>query len=261
MAPKLGMGLYGDPDLTNGFNDANLQFARQLGCTHVTLHLPGPKLCPNEDGIWKVADLIKCREQAAVHGLVLFAIENFEPQHWYKVLLGLPGKEVQMENLKTIVRNLGAAGIPCMGYLFALTGVYGHTTVGVRGGAQSVSVLEDHVPNPRGLGQEDGQTLRRGNGDLGLPLPKGEVWDRIVDVEAFASGEPQSATEAEMWERFAYYLHELVPVAEEAGVRLAAHPDDPPVPVLRGVSKLIYVGAILTTLCSSCISSDRCCDI
>ena len=30
------------------------------------------------------------------------------------------------------------------------------------------------------------------------------------------------------------------PVAEEAGVRLAAHPDDPPLPVLRGVSKLIY---------------------
>ena len=50
MAPKLGMGLYGDPDQPQGFNDANLQFARQLGCTHVTLHLPGHKLCPNENG-------------------------------------------------------------------------------------------------------------------------------------------------------------------------------------------------------------------
>ena len=85
MAPKLGMGLYGDPDQPEGFNDANLQFARQLGCTHVTLHLPGDKLCPNVDGIWQVADLVRCREQAASHGLVLFAIENFYPQHWYKV--------------------------------------------------------------------------------------------------------------------------------------------------------------------------------
>ena len=85
MAPKLGMGLYGDPDQPQGFNDANLQFARQLGCTHVTLHLPGHKLCPNENGIWQVADLVRCKEQAASHGLVLFAIENFYPQHWYKV--------------------------------------------------------------------------------------------------------------------------------------------------------------------------------
>ena len=47
--------------------------------------------------------------------------------------------------------------------------------VGVRGDAQSVAVLEDHVPNPRGLGQEDGQPLRRDSGGLGHPLPKGEV--------------------------------------------------------------------------------------
>ena len=36
------------------------------------------------------------------------------------------------------------------------------------------------------------------------------------------------------------FLEHLVPVAEEAGVRLAAHPDDPPVPVMRGAAKMIY---------------------
>eukprot|EP01045_Picozoa_sp_COSAG04_P014719 COSAG04_NODE_1117_length_8197_cov_19.090258_6_plen_103_part_00 len=36
------------------------------------------------------------------------------------------------------------------------------------------------------------------------------------------------------------FVRSCRPVAEEAGVRLAAHPDDPPLPVLRGVSKLIY---------------------
>ena len=92
------------------------------------------------------------------------------------------------------------------------------------------------MPNPRGLGQEDGQPLRRDSGGLGHPLPKGErcayaepahprvsnihvqltwlrcsqVWDTVVDAEAFASGELQSATEEEMWERFEYFLHELV---------------------------------------------------
>ena len=38
----------------------------------------------------------------------------------------------------------------------------------------------------------------------------------------------------QLWARLEDFLHEVVPVAEEAGVRLAAHPDDPPLPTLRG---------------------------
>jgi mannonate dehydratase len=44
----------------------------------------------------------------------------------------------------------------------------------------------------------------------------------------------------EIWRRLAYFLTELVPVAEEAGVRLAMHPDDPPLPSLRGTARLIH---------------------
>lgn len=43
-----------------------------------------------------------------------------------------------------------------------------------------------------------------------------------------------------MWKRITELLHAIVPVAEEAGVRLAAHPDDPPLPTLRGVARLIH---------------------
>jgi mannonate dehydratase len=44
----------------------------------------------------------------------------------------------------------------------------------------------------------------------------------------------------EIWRRFTNFLQEMIPVAEEAGVKLAIHPDDPPLPSLRGAARLIY---------------------
>jgi mannonate dehydratase len=46
-------------------------------------------------------------------------------------------------------------------------------------------------------------------------------------------------TEEEMWDNYAYYIKAILPVAEEEGVRLALHPDDPPVPSLGGVARIM----------------------
>ena len=45
-------------------------------------------------------------------------------------------------------------------------------------------------------------------------------------------------TAEEMWDNYCWYLERILPVAEEAGVRLALHPDDPPVPTLGGVARI-----------------------
>lgn len=44
-------------------------------------------------------------------------------------------------------------------------------------------------------------------------------------------------THQAMWERIEYFLRRVLPVAENAGVRLAVHPNDPPVPIYRGVAQ------------------------
>ena len=56
------------------------------------------------------------------------------------------------------------------------------------------------------------------------------------DAPAGTVGE---VTSEQLWYRLEEFLHEVVPVAEEAGVRLAAHPDDPPLPSLRGTARLV----------------------
>jgi mannonate dehydratase len=51
--------------------------------------------------------------------------------------------------------------------------------------------------------------------------------------------EAADVTEDELWENLQYFLDEIVPVAEEAGVNLALHPDDPPISPVRGVPRLV----------------------
>jgi mannonate dehydratase len=148
----------------------------------------------------------------------LEAIENFDPAHWHDVLLDGPRKKEQLENVKTIIRRLGRAGIPVMGYNFSIAGVCGRVTGRfARGGAVSVGM----------------------DGPLDTPIPNGMVWNMVYDPNA-PEGTLPAITHDELWQRLAFFLDEIVPVAESAGVKLAAHPDDPPMPTMRGQPRLVY---------------------
>ena len=153
-------------------------------------------------------------------GLELAAIENFSPKFWYDVLLDGPQRRQQMDGLKQLVRDAGRAGVPCIGYNFSIAGVYGWTRGPyARGNAHSV-----------GFGME---TI-----DQALPLADGMVWNMRYRP-AIPGAAPISVSNDQLWSRFAQFLEELVPVAEEAGVMLAAHPDDPPADQLRGTARLV----------------------
>jgi mannonate dehydratase len=71
-----------------------------------------------------------------------------------------------------------------------------------------------------------------------VPLPKGTVWNMVYEEEA--TGVLPSVSHDELWRRFAQFLEEIIPVAEQAGVRLALHPDDPPMPTMRRQPRLVY---------------------
>lgn len=218
--------------------DENFKFARQCGCTHVVAHLvdyfnqgkdnerenqptggeSGWGRAGNPEKLWTLDELSGLKKRVNDSGLELEAIENLDPAHWYDVLLDGPRKQQQLENLKTLIRNMGKAGIPVLGYNFSLAGVAGRTKRPyARGGAMSVGM----------------------DGADQTPIPNGMVWNMTYDPAAPA-GTVRSATTDELWQRLKDFLDAVVPVAEEAGVTLAAHPDDPPVPVLRGQPRLVY---------------------
>ena len=105
-----------------------------------------------------------------------------------------------------------------MGYNFSIAGVCGRTHQAyARGGAMSVGM----------------------EGALDTPMPRGMVWNMVYDESAPQGNEP-SVSHEELWRRLGAFLDDVIPVAEEAGVKLALHPDDPPLPTMRGQPRLVY---------------------
>src|SRR5471032_2910471 len=70
-------------------------------------------------------------------------------------------------------------------------------------------------------------------GPYDLPIPNGMVWNMVYNPGA-PSGVLAPIAHEELWRRLDAFL------AEEAGVKLAAHPDDPPLPFIRGQPRLVY---------------------
>ena len=76
-------------------------------------------------------------------------------------------------------------------------------------------------------------------GPLDVPMPNGMVWNMVYDPDVPPGAVP-AITSEELWKRLGVFLEALVPVAEQAGVKLALHPDDPPLPTMRGQPRLVY---------------------
>ncbi len=178
--------------------EEHLIFAKQLGCSGVVL--PTPKVLPGEHR-WEYEDLRRLREWVESFDLRLEAIQNWPPRFFDKVRLGLPGRDEQIEHCQATIRNLGRAGIPILGYNWRPNQLYRTGTRPGRGGAE-VTVFD--------LAEAKD-----------LPLSHGREYSAD-----------------ELWANYEYFVRAVIPVAEEAGVRLALHPDDPPGPSIGGVARI-----------------------
>jgi mannonate dehydratase len=176
-----------------------LRFAAQVGVRGVVVNTPLD--LPGEER-WELADLEALRERVEAHGLCVEALENMPTSFYRDVILGGPRREEQLAHALATIENIGRAGIPIFGFHWMANEVWRSELAAPGRGGARVTVFDAEA----------------------LPDRDAPTFDRVYEEE-------------EIWKSFASFLRAALPVAEAAGVRLALHPDDPPVPSIGGVGR------------------------
>jgi len=149
------------------------------------------------------ASLAALRQKVESAGLMLYNVGHMGVAKSDKIHLALDGRDEVIERFQDFVRNLGRADIHVTTFTWEPTQVWS-SEPGESRGARARHVDLDEM-------------VRR-------PYTHGRAYSR-----------------EELWENFAYFMERIIPVAEEAGVRLALHPNDPPTSEpLGGIPCLIH---------------------
>ena len=164
--------------------------------------------------VWPVESIERIRAQAAQNGLEFEVVESV-PVH-EDIKLGAPGRDRLIANYAENIRRLGKAGVKVICYNFMPVFDW------LR------SELSHPLPDGSNALAYDNQTVQAMDplkSELSLP-----GWDESYTHEGLRALLTQynSIDEARLWDNFAYFLRAIIPVCEQAGVKMAIHPDDPP---------------------------------
>ena len=156
-----------------------------------------------------VADLLATKTKIEAHGLKIVGIEGFLPIE--KIKTGTDTDGAELRAMKVLIEQMGEAEIPLLCYNFMAGTDWVRTRLDApeRGGARVTAFSLDEAEKAMSLNS----------------------------VETSISTDPISAEV--LWENLEALLKELIPVAEKAGVTLAMHPDDPPLPEFSGKARIM----------------------
>ncbi len=197
-------------------DDEHLSYFRALGVDSIHLELRGGPAAKGRRGSTGSANTTlaqdlkagedcteifeQAREKVEAHGMKL---NNIFMPAWEEITLAEVDMDEKIGHWCAMLESLGRAGIPCVGWNFKPMGNF------------------------------------RTESDIGRGGVQYSTFDYAVfDRNRSASHQPP-VDEVEMWVRMEKFLKAAVPTAEKAGVRMALHPDDPPIPeALGGVAQI-----------------------
>lgn len=173
--------------------------ARQMGIAHAV----GPLAWEEKAGkAWDFIPLLQMKQRFENFGLSLQVIESMPPNNYIK--LGTEGRDEEIAAFKSLIVHMGAAGIPVLCYNFMAEFGWFRTSTSIRTRGGALVSGYDHA-----LMKDAPLT------DAGI------------------------VSEDRLWTNLEYFLKQIVPIAEKARVKLALHPDDPPISPIRGVSRIL----------------------
>jgi len=173
---------------------------------------------------WPRERLERLAADVGAADLKLAVVESI-PVH-EDIKLGRPNRDRLIANYCESVRAMGELGISVLCYNFMPVFDWMRTDLEMPLPDGSTALAYDD----RALAAVD---LRRGTGDL----PGWAAAYDAAELQALLAAY-RDVTAEQLWEHLAYFLERVVPVAAEAGVRLAIHPDDPPWPIF-GLPRII----------------------
>ena len=174
--------------------------------------------------VWPKDRIRILKEKIEAAGLGFDVIESV-PVH-EDIKLGKPSRDRYIESYRENIRRLGKLGIKCVCYNFMPVFDWTRTQLDYRLGDGSTALIYDSA-------QLDRMNPFAG----GLTLPG---WDSSYTKGQLRSlfEEYGEVSEEQLWKNLTYFLKAVVPTAEEAGIRMAIHPDDPPYPIF-GLPRII----------------------
>lgn len=173
-------------------------------CRQMGIRYAIAKLSPELTGkrpIWDIDTLSNAKEAFAKGGFDLIGLEG-DQFDMTRIKLGLSGKEEDAEHYRTMLRNMGQLGIDTLCYNFMQTGWF----------RTSKDIVERGGALVTGFDQAEAEKL---------------------PMKEYA---PISA--AQIWGNYKWFINEVLPTAEEFGVKMCLHPDDPPVASIQGVGRV-----------------------
>ena len=194
------------------------QLVKQAGVTNVVAVLQGAEqeqrmfasleggaavAAGTDSAPWSEASIARDMAIFAEGGFDVVAIEDTAPMD--KIRLGRDGRDEQIEHIITQLEAMGNLGVRVLCYNWMAISSWARTSVATpgRGGALVT-----------GFSLEDASALPE-------LVPAGSV------------------THEQLWEALEYFLAAVLPVAEKAGVRMGMHPDDPPLPSVRNMPRIM----------------------
>lgn len=178
------------------------KLAKQAGVDYAVGGLPFDEPGNGADAPWDYLPLLRLKQRYENAGYKLAVIESRPPLN--KAKRGMYGRDAEIETVCTLLENMGRLGIPvwCYEWMADFNWLRTSDNTSSRGGSVVTSF------------------------DAAL----------LQDAPPTADG---PISEEELWDNLAYFLQRVLPVAEQANVKLAMHPDDPPLSPIRGVGRIM----------------------